>query len=243
MRPTGETFRDFRTSLKFWNLGYAFVIPRTFPKYACNCSASCKRTLRSASATAYARERCPDEDGPKPTFVYYYWRKMLRSRSLRWRSIAIKTTIFVVVIIALRVAFTTNAVSSSLPLLSRPAVVKSYPSAPADIELRPGAISMMIVGDSLTQGSEGDWTWRYRLWEWLKSQEVLVDFVGPFLGTRPTTASLDELIVPEPLGLPPTGTATDTTGVREVPKYFYNCFEEEVREQSCSSFLDNSNIP
>ncbi|PMD22319.1 SGNH hydrolase, partial [Hyaloscypha hepaticicola] len=50
---------------------------------------------------------------------------------------------------------------------------------------RPRAISMMVVGDSISQGGEGDWTWRYRLWEWFKVQDVVVDFVGPFLGTRP----------------------------------------------------------
>jgi hypothetical protein len=35
-------------------------------------------------------------------------------------------------------------------------------------------ISVMIVGDSITQGAEGDWTWRYRLWEWFRDQNVKV---------------------------------------------------------------------
>ncbi|OBT57658.1 hypothetical protein VE04_01589 [Pseudogymnoascus sp. 24MN13] len=43
---------------------------------------------------------------------------------------------------------------------------------------------MMIVGDSISQGMEGDWTWRYRLWEWLDSQSVDFEFVGPWKGTR-----------------------------------------------------------
>jgi hypothetical protein len=30
-------------------------------------------------------------------------------------------------------------------------------------------IKMMIAGDSISHGMEGDWTWRYRLWKWCKS--------------------------------------------------------------------------
>jgi hypothetical protein len=125
----------------------------------------------------------------------------------------------VAVVIALRLAFTTNTISSTI-FNQKPDVVKYYPSVPADIELRPGAISVMVVGDSISQGGEGDWTWRYRLWEWLKSQEVMVDFVGPFIGTRPQAVAGDigEVTIPEPLGLPPTGSAI-TTAVRRVLDY------------------------
>jgi lysophospholipase L1-like esterase len=49
----------------------------------------------------------------------------------------------------------------------------------------PGPLKVMVVGDSMTHGHEGDWTWRYRLWEWFKSQNVAVDFVGPYTGTQP----------------------------------------------------------
>lgn len=38
---------------------------------------------------------------------------------------------------------------------------------------------ILIVGDSVTQGSAGDWTWRYRLWQHLTDDSVDVDFVGP----------------------------------------------------------------
>lgn len=43
----------------------------------------------------------------------------------------------------------------------------------------------MIVGDSLSHGHPGDHTWRYRLWQWLRSTSSNVDphFVGPFNGT------------------------------------------------------------
>ncbi len=43
---------------------------------------------------------------------------------------------------------------------------------------------VMIVGDSMTQGAEGDWTWRYRLWQWFRNQHIDVDFVGPYKGTK-----------------------------------------------------------
>ncbi len=36
-----------------------------------------------------------------------------------------------------------------------------------------------LVGDSVTQGSAGDYTWRYRLWTHLRADGVSVDFVGP----------------------------------------------------------------
>ncbi|MFG2936708.1 fibronectin type III domain-containing protein [Streptomyces sp. NPDC048282] len=52
-----------------------------------------------------------------------------------------------------------------------------------------GTLKVMVVGDSMSQGREGDWTWRYRLWQWFISQGVSVDFVGPYKGTRePDTA-------------------------------------------------------
>jgi hypothetical protein len=52
------------------------------------------------------------------------------------------------------------------------------------LQRRQAPISVMVVGDSITQGHEGDWTWRYRLWEWFRDEGIAVDFVGPFIGTR-----------------------------------------------------------
>lgn len=50
----------------------------------------------------------------------------------------------------------------------------------------PKQFRAMIAGDSISQGREGDFTWRYRLWEWLRqSDELSVDFVGPWKGTYP----------------------------------------------------------
>lgn len=42
-----------------------------------------------------------------------------------------------------------------------------------------GTARLMIAGDSLAQGSSGDYTWRYRLWRHLADAGADVDFVGP----------------------------------------------------------------
>ncbi|CZR57589.1 uncharacterized protein PAC_07478 [Phialocephala subalpina] len=59
-------------------------------------------------------------------------------------------------------------------------------SSPADESLagRQAGMRVMIVGDSMTQGAQGDWTWRYRIWEWFQDQSIAVDFVGPYVGTQ-----------------------------------------------------------
>lgn len=46
-----------------------------------------------------------------------------------------------------------------------------------------GALRVMVVGDSMTHGSEGDYTWRYRMHEWFTSQGIAYQFVGPYAGT------------------------------------------------------------
>lgn len=60
-------------------------------------------------------------------------------------------------------------------------VVMLCPVPPARAEepstARP--LRVLVVGDSVTQGSAGDWTWRYRLWQHLSSTGTEVDFVGP----------------------------------------------------------------
>lgn len=38
---------------------------------------------------------------------------------------------------------------------------------------------LLLVGDSVTHGSTGDWTWRYRLWRHLRTCGVDVELVGP----------------------------------------------------------------
>jgi len=41
------------------------------------------------------------------------------------------------------------------------------------------APTLMIYGDSITQGASGDYTWRYQLWKDLTADGAVVDFVGP----------------------------------------------------------------
>ncbi|KAK1990060.1 fibronectin type III domain-containing protein [Colletotrichum falcatum] len=69
-------------------------------------------------------------------------------------------------------------------------------------------IRVMIVGDSMSQGREGDFTWRYRLWQWMADERVNFQFVGPYKGTK-TPA------VPHPPQLP--GSETQQTLDSNVP--------------------------
>jgi lysophospholipase L1-like esterase len=46
-------------------------------------------------------------------------------------------------------------------------------------------ITVMVVGDSISHGREGDFTWRYRIWEWFFRENIAVRFVGPYKGTVP----------------------------------------------------------
>lgn len=54
------------------------------------------------------------------------------------------------------------------------------PDATVTTELR-----VMVVGDSISHGREGDWTWRYRIWQWFQQQHIPLRFVGPYTGTVP----------------------------------------------------------
>jgi hypothetical protein len=67
--------------------------------------------------------------------------------------------------------------------------------------------SFMIVGDSISQGRNGDYTWRYRLWEWFNNNGVAVEFTGPYTGTVPQA-------IPEPPTPPP---LVATTNVDDAP--------------------------
>lgn len=42
---------------------------------------------------------------------------------------------------------------------------------------------IMILGDSISQGLEGDFTWRYRLFQHFDANNVKMTFVGPWTGT------------------------------------------------------------
>jgi lysophospholipase L1-like esterase len=56
-------------------------------------------------------------------------------------------------------------------------------TAATAVATRQNGIRIMIVGDSITQGAGGDLTWRFRLWQWLRANNVAFSFVGPWTGT------------------------------------------------------------
>ena len=60
------------------------------------------------------------------------------------------------------------------PLLVALTGVPAAPPAQAAVPVR-----ILVVGDSITQGSSGDWTWRYRLARHLAAAGVAFDLVGP----------------------------------------------------------------
>ncbi len=53
----------------------------------------------------------------------------------------------------------------------------------------PDPVRVLLVGDSVTNGSSGDWTWRYRLWQHLQAVGAGVDLVGP----RDTVSDADNI--------------------------------------------------
>lgn len=71
----------------------------------------------------------------------------------------------------------------------------------------PNTIKILVCGDSISQGIDGDFTWRYRLWEWFQKNALespppsqitttqtttpTLHYVGPYNGTLPTTVGDD----------------------------------------------------
>ena len=53
-----------------------------------------------------------------------------------------------------------------------------------------GKTRLMVVGDSISQGLEGDFTWRYRLRQHFQATGTQPIFVGPWTGTTRVPASL-----------------------------------------------------
>ncbi|KAF5962657.1 carbohydrate esterase family 3 protein [Fusarium bulbicola] len=45
---------------------------------------------------------------------------------------------------------------------------------------RQSTLRVMIIGDSMSQGREGDYTWRYRIWQFFKQNGIDVEMVGPY---------------------------------------------------------------
>lgn len=72
-----------------------------------------------------------------------------------------------------RASGSSSASSSTVPVAQRTDSASQAPSR------SPGSARIMIVGDSITQGSAGDYTWQYWLYEHLKSDGVRPEMVGP----------------------------------------------------------------
>jgi hypothetical protein len=70
-------------------------------------------------------------------------------------------------------------------------------------------IRVLVVGDSISQGSESMHTWRYRLWEWFQANNVPVTFVGPFHRTR---LQQEDLSTGVPLPVPLAGAGDEING-------------------------------
>lgn len=75
-------------------------------------------------------------------------------------------------------------------LAHHPTTTRSIPPwtptpVPDPIKLGPNP-KVLIVGDSITHGQEGDFTWRYRISEWFKNYapDTKPDFVGYVDGSR-----------------------------------------------------------
>ena len=69
--------------------------------------------------------------------------------------------------------------TAARPLPSSPAAARPAPSPTAPGQPSGGSPRIMIVGDSITEGSSGDYTWQYRLYEHLRADGVSPRMVGP----------------------------------------------------------------
>ena len=79
-----------------------------------------------------------------------------------------------------RTSATSLVVLAAAAALAAPGVPAAAARTPAPAAIvAPDPVRVLLVGDSVTQGSAGDWTWRYRLWQHLEAAGVAVDFVGP----------------------------------------------------------------
>lgn len=67
-----------------------------------------------------------------------------------------------------------TAASASPAVAAQPAPCPTVAGQPSG-----GSPRIMIVGDSITQGSSGDYTWQYRLYEHLRADGVRPQMVGP----------------------------------------------------------------
>lgn len=128
---------------------------------------------------------------------------------------------------ALRGLSLPNWVNPLRPFLNRAADVATelaevLPDVVAETPAPPpsgigGTLKVMVVGDSMSHGHEGDYTWRYRLWQWFQEQRLSVDFVGPYQGTQ-TPAPAGPPSPPRLQGEPEPAAGPPRTGGRYAPE-------------------------
>ncbi|MBR8740499.1 GDSL-type esterase/lipase family protein [Nocardiopsis sp. MG754419] len=78
-------------------------------------------------------------------------------------------------------------------------------------EDRNGQVRLMLAGDSMTHGADGDRTWRYHLWNHLEPHVDGLDFVGPY--TAPATP--EQIVPPEMVGADPSEGDPDSVDYRD----------------------------
>src|SRR6266700_1732919 len=61
-----------------------------------------------------------------------------------------------------------------------PTAAGPVPSSPVPRQPSGPVPRIMIVGDSITEGSSGDYTWQYRLYDHLRADGVRPAVVGPY---------------------------------------------------------------
>jgi lysophospholipase L1-like esterase len=85
------------------------------------------------------------------------------------------------------------------------------PGDPSTPTPEPQPQRVMIVGDSISHGHQGDYTWRYRIWQYFRNSGLNLDLVGPYQGTQPAPDAMP----PQPprlVGAPPPSDAPQTNG-------------------------------
>jgi lysophospholipase L1-like esterase len=82
--------------------------------------------------------------------------------------------------------------------------------------------NVMVVGDSISNGFEGDETWRYRLWQWAQQAGWNLDYVGPLTGTEKPSG-------PQPPQPPPlVGAVAPPTPSQPDPAEFTGTYAADV---------------
>lgn len=105
-------------------------------------------------------------------------------------------------------------VGSGLWMFTRPGAEGSDrdgDSDPQTRELDHSQVRVMLAGDSMTHGADGDKTWRFHLWNHLDPHVEDLDFVGPF--TAPATPQ--QIIPPELVGGEPDDGDPDSVTYRD----------------------------